>query len=80
MKTPDSISKKKQKLAQDLIVWQQREHGLRNGILLAQTPEEAERDKKKADFCGQEAARLKTQLNDLIRSTRTSRQIYAGWS
>ena len=72
MKTKDSISKKKQKLAQELSFWKARERQLCADAALFGEP-----NPQGIEFCRQEAAKRQEELDRL--QTRTRRQVFAGW-
>lgn len=75
MKTKDAISKKRQKLYQEIEFWEARERDVRAGLAL--TPEaQAARDKAVA-FCRQELAERRLVAKRLERGTKAQR--LAGW-
>lgn len=71
MRTKDSISKKRQKLWQEVAFWKAREQAVFTGDLFSAENENA------AKFCRQEVAKRHAELEKL--QTRTWRQVRAGW-
>lgn len=75
MKTKDNISKKKQKLWQEMAFWNIRERDSR--AIFTFTPEDEIKKKASIVFCRQEIKKRQKELDNL--QIRSRRQILAGW-
>lgn len=75
MKTRDSISKKRQKLSQEITFWQARERDSRAGLAL--TPEAQAARSKAVLFCRQEIAQRRESMKKL--ETGSKWQVMNGW-
>jgi hypothetical protein len=75
MKTKDSISKKRQKLRQEIEYWQARERESRAGLAL--TTEDRTARSKAVLFCRQEIAEREKGLKKLETGSRW--QVINGW-
>jgi hypothetical protein len=75
MKTKDSISKKRQKIYQEIAFWEARERDSRAGLALTEAAQ-ATREKV-VNFCRQEIAKRRKDARALERGTKAQR--LAGW-